>query len=192
LNVIHYLFFTLLLAQTAPPSPDPATCPMHAQHMSDAAATANTDHKHGAAVDTRHDTFGMPHDGVRHSFRLFRTGGAIELQSTSDDAKRVDAIREHLRAVAADFTKADFEKPLFVHGTMPEGVAEMVRLRGKIEYKFHELPKGGEVRISTEDPAALEAVHKFLGFQVVEHRTGTAARSNRSVRARRPTGNGGL
>jgi hypothetical protein len=34
------------------------------------------------------------------------------------------------------------------------------------------LPKGGEVRISTKNAAALEAVHKFLRFQVVEHRTG--------------------
>jgi hypothetical protein len=170
--MIHYLFFTLLLAQTAPATPDPATCPMHAQHMAEAATTANADDEHGAAVDTRHDTFGMPHDGVRHSFRLLRTGGVIELQSTGDDAKRVAAIREHLRSVAADFTKADFEKPLFVHGTMPDGVSEMVRLHEAIEYKFHELPKGGEVRISTKDPAALEAVHKFLRFQVVEHRTG--------------------
>jgi TusA-related sulfurtransferase len=165
LNVIHYLFFTLLLAQTAD------TCPMHEQHMREASA-ARSDHEHGAAVDTRHDTFGMPHDGVRHSFRLLRTGGVIELQATTDDAAVTRAIREHLRSVAADFTKADFEKPLFVHGTMPEGVSDMVRLRGAIEYKFEELPRGGEVRISTKDPAALEAVHKFLKFQVEEHRTG--------------------
>jgi hypothetical protein len=151
--------FVLLLATT-----DPATCPMHAQHMSEAA--------HGAEVDTRHDEFGMPHDGVRHSFKLRSNGGVIELQSIETDAKTIAAIREHLRSVTKDFDAGNFEKPLFVHGKMPDGVDGMRQRRAAIAYSFHELERGGEIRIATKDAAALSAIHEFLRFQISDHRTG--------------------
>jgi hypothetical protein len=35
-----------------------------------------------------------------------------------------------------------------------------------------ETPKGGRVNIVTTDAAALGAVHEFLKYQIVEHKTG--------------------
>lgn len=171
--MIPYLLFVLFATQaaTAPAAtpPDPATCPMHAQHMKQ---VASNDADHGSGVDNRHDSFGMAHDAVRHSFRLLRTGGVIELQTIETDEKAMTAIREHLRSVANDFTAGDFEKPLFVHGHKPDGVEIMAQRRDTIHYTFHELPRGGEVRIRTNDAEALAAIHQFLRFQITEHRTG--------------------
>src|SRR5215212_2461700 len=64
-----------------------ASCPMHAQHMAEAAAkdrvAADGSAGHGQEVDSRHDTFGMPHNGSTHSFRLFAHGGVIEPRANS-------------------------------------------------------------------------------------------------------------
>lgn len=143
-------------------------CPMHAQHMSGADGSA----EHGADVDHRHDTFGMPHTASTHSFRLFADGGAVELRANDkEDADAVAAIRAHLKHVAGQFANADFSTPAFVHGTAPDGVASMERLRASITYRYEPLPAGGRIRIVTKSAEALAAVHDFLRFQVTEHRT---------------------
>jgi hypothetical protein len=48
----------------------------------------------------------------------------------------------------------------------------MTRLKDRITYQYEDTPLGGRVRIVTRDAAALAAVHAFLHFQIVDHRTG--------------------
>jgi hypothetical protein len=48
----------------------------------------------------------------------------------------------------------------------------MKGLREKIEYSFEETPAGGRVVIATADQESLAAVHRFLRFQIQEHKTG--------------------
>ncbi len=170
-----------------------ADCPMHAQHMAqqqaatDAAAkeadaahahgTADGSAGHGAEVDSRHDQFGMAHQATRHSFRLFADGGAIELRANSEDDKTtIEMIRKHLQEVCAQFTTGNFTTPAFVHGTAPDGVGAMQKAGDAIVYRFEPLPAGGRIRMTTKSPGALQAVHEFLGFQVVEHRTGDSGK----------------
>ncbi len=165
-----------LLASSAAAGDDPmASCPMHAQHMAAAKAghgKADGSAEHGAGVDGRHDTFGMSHATSTHSFRLFADGGAIELRAKdAGDRATIDAIRTHLQQVAAQFKNADFSTPAFVHGTKPDGVAQMERVRGDIRYRYEPLDAGGRIRITTKSAEALAAIHDFLRFQVTEHRT---------------------
>lgn len=158
----------LLLMMSEPQS----HCPMHAKHTA-AAAAADGSHKHGKEVDRRHDTFGMSHASTRHNFRLFRDGGAIELRANdAADAKTVGVIREHLQAIAAEFTKGEFSTPAFVHGKTPHGVDDMKRLGAAIAYRYETLPEGGRIRLTGKDPGAVAAIHSFMKFQVIEHRTG--------------------
>jgi len=160
------LAFTLLLA-----TQDPATCPMHAEHMKQK-AQADGSAEHGKDVDHRHDAFGMAHTASTHSFRLFADGGAIELRANAaDDTATLTAIRNHLREIVEEFNAADFKTPAFVHGYTPAGVETMARLRGDISYEYQQLPAGGRIRITTKSADALAAVHDFLRFQVTEHRT---------------------
>ncbi len=169
--VMHFLFAA---------AGDPATCPMHAQHMAEAAAAGGTaasgDASHGHDVDMRHDALtGFSHEVSRHSFRLFATGGAIELHADhADDAKTIAAIRTHLRSVAMSFEAADYSNSLFVHGHAGDGLDTMKRMKSDIHYRFEEVPDGARVLIVTTNPEALGAVHQFLKFQVVEHRTGNS------------------
>ena len=143
-------------------------CPLHAQHMA-----ADGSKAHGAEVDGRHDSLGVSHDQTRHSFRLFADGGAIELRvNAGAGADVVEAIRSHLQMVAKQFAANDFTTPMFVHGKTPDGIPEMQRLHDQISFRYEALPAGARVRITTSSPEALAAVHEFLRFQVVEHRTG--------------------
>jgi hypothetical protein len=167
-------------AQAAAPADPMASCPMHAQHVAAAqgdaakaaASSGDGSTAHGRDVDSRHDSFGMPHTGSTHSFRLFANGGAIELRADSaDDHAAIERIRKHLEEVAVQFNAADFSTPAFVHGHSPDGVAEMQRRRGEIAYRYEPLERGGRIRITTKSSAALASVHAFLRFQVTEHRT---------------------
>ena len=164
------LTFLLLLA-----TQDPATCPMHAKHM--AAAKADGSAEHGKEVDHRHDSFGMPHTGSTHSFRLFADGGAIELRANdAGDAETVAAIRTHLQEIDREFDQANFKTPMFVHDKTPAGVEDMARLKSDLSYDYQEFAAGGRIRITAKSPAALAAVHEFLRFQVVEHRTANSGK----------------
>jgi len=157
---------------------DEHPCPMHAQHMAAAKAKAaepvhaDGSAEHGRHVDGRHDTFGMSHTQSTHSFRLFADGGAIELRATnSNDEATVAAIRGHLQEIGAEFVKADFSTPQFVHGYTPDGVAQLEKLGKHISYRYERVDGGGRIRITTKNAEALAAVHAFLRFQVIEHRT---------------------
>lgn len=142
-----------------------ADCPMHAQHMSAAAAKG---------VDERGDKgMGFSHAKTTHHFRILDDGGAIEVTANdpADQTSR-DQIRKHLAQIAEAFSAGNFKTPMFVHAQMPDGAAVMQQMKTNIRYTYEELETGGRVRISTADPKALAATHKFLRFQIKEHRTG--------------------
>ena len=113
---------------------------------------------------------GFPQDAAKHTFRLFSDGGAIEIRGT--DPKTVEAIRTHLTEISKSFAAGDFTKPKAIHDRLPDGAAEMKQLRDSIAYRFEEIESGGRVRIATKDPKALDAIHRFLRFQIAEHHTG--------------------
>jgi len=107
-----------------------------------------------------------------HRFEDLPDGGRIELQRNRPDSAGVVAIREHLRAIAEAFAKGDFAAPALVHaGTVP-GAHAMAEKHRAIRYQYRPLPLGGEVRISTGDAEALQAIHTFLDFQRREHWAG--------------------
>ena len=65
-----------------------------------------------------------------------------------------------------------FVAPMLVHDTNVPGTSEMAAMKDRLSYRFIETPNGGRVDIMTKDPDALAAVHKFLRFQISDHRTG--------------------
>jgi hypothetical protein len=139
-----------------------ADCPMHDAHM------------HAAEVDSRGDqAMGFSHETTKHTFKLQKDGGSIEITANSaDDAKSISAIRNHLQTISKVFAIGDFAKPEFIHGQMPDGADVMRERKDSIHYRYEERPAGARVVITTEDAKALSAVHSFLRFQITEHRTG--------------------
>jgi len=136
-----------------------SSCPMH-----DAHAKMN---------DRGEKAMGFSQTATTHHFLLKSNGGVIqvEVNDPSDSANR-DNIRVHLEHIAKAFQDGDFDIPMFVHGAIPPGEPEMKSLRKSIRYSFEETPNGGRVVISTADKDALDAIHRFLRFQIEEHKTG--------------------
>lgn len=106
-----------------------------------------------------------------HKFDDLADGGRIELQRArrEGDAVGVRAIRDHLRAIARAFSTGDFSTPAFVHMRDVPGTKDMAARRAFIRYRFAALPRGGQLRITTTDSSALQAVHRFLAFQRDDH-----------------------
>jgi hypothetical protein len=123
--------------------------------------------KHGA------EAMGFDQEKTTHHFRLLRDGGVVEVQANDpQDAATVELIRLHLRQQAKSFAQGDFAAPRHTHGKVPPGVATIKRLSREITHQFKETERGGELRITSANPAAVAAIHKFLRFQIGDHRTG--------------------
>ena len=131
---------------------------------------------HHAAVDARGaHVMGFDQARTVHHFRLYADGGAIDVavKDAADVANR-DAIRRHLPHVASMFADGHFDAPMLVHATSVPGTPELARLKAAVTYRYVETPGGGRVDIVTTDAEALAAVHRFLAFQIADHRTGDA------------------
>jgi hypothetical protein len=157
--------FTLSLLVLAMPvfAQDMKDCPMHAQHAS-----------HQAVVESHGDqAMDFPHDKTTHHFRLLSDGGAIEVTvNDSSEKANTSAIHSHLTHIAMMFGNGDFSTPMFIHEGVPPGVTTMKLMKSAIRYTYEEIPTGGRVRIQSDDPIALAAIHDFLRFQINEHQTG--------------------
>lgn len=108
-----------------------------------------------------------------HVFESLADGGRIELQRDVDDSTGVRVIREHMREVARRFAAGDFSFSEAVHANHEiPGVAALRAAREAVRYSYRELPRGGEVRLTSSDERLVKAIHEFLAFQNSDHRTG--------------------
>lgn len=134
-------------------------CPMHAAHTQ--------------MNERGEKAMGFSQTATTHHFLLNSNGGVIQAEAKdSADAASRNEIRMHLGHIAKAFQSGDFDIPMFVHDTVPPGVPEMKRLQKQIRYSFEETPTGGRVVITSTDKEALNAIHRFLRFQIEEHKTG--------------------
>jgi hypothetical protein len=109
----------------------------------------------------------------QHIFEPLPNGGRVVLQRKETDPAGEATIRAHMRTIASAFSRGDFALPDFVHATAEvPGTATMKRLQKDIAYTARDLPGGGEVVISSPNPAAIAAIHEFLAFQRMDHRAG--------------------
>ena len=107
-----------------------------------------------------------------HKFDALADGGRIELQRDENDTRDVQTIRAHLKEVMAAFQQGDFRVPGFVHAQEVPGTKEMAAKRALIQYAYSDLPRGGQIRLTTSDAGALRAIHEFMAFQRHDHRAG--------------------
>lgn len=108
-----------------------------------------------------------------HVFEDSPDGGRVVLErADASDTADIATIRAHMRDIAVAFRAGDFTKPFQVHAQTVPGTAEMTARKGAITYEARDLPRGGEVRIRTADPAATAAIHEFLKFQREQHHAG--------------------
>ncbi len=116
---------------------------------------------------------GFSHETTTHHFRLYQSGGAIEVSANDPkDLNSRDQIRMHLSHIVMMFSQGDFNVPMFIHDKKPSGVSTMSKLRDQIHYQLEETPQGARIEIVSKNKEALQAIHDFLRFQISDHKTG--------------------
>jgi hypothetical protein len=144
--------------------------PAAAQGEHDQHRRADSDTGFAAMQERGEAAMGVDQYTSTHRFEDLPDGGRIELQRDASDHAGVAEIRSHLQRIAKAFAAGYFNVPGFVHAGEVPGTSVMRQRKERIGYRYSPLPGGGEVRITTKDPAARRAVHEFLAFQRREHR----------------------
>ena len=131
------------------------------------------DHHHQGVMQRGQQAMGFDQEKTTHHFRLTSDGGYVQVQANAaDDTANRDHIRMHLQEVAKKFAAGDFSAPELTHDRVPPGVPTMQTMKSAINYQYEELERGGRLLISSADPKAVAAIHKFLKFQIEDHQTG--------------------
>ncbi len=175
-GAVVWLIVSAVPAAAQHPSPDSTRSHAHHAgghaHESGHGTEAGQDTSFAALQQRGRAAMGVDQHTSTHVFDALEDGGRIELQRDVDDPAGVAVIRAHLRDIAVRFEAGDFSIPGMVHAQEVPGTRVMAAKRDAIDYVFRELPRGGEVRIRTSDPDAAAAIHEFLAFQRMDHRSG--------------------
>ena len=137
-----------------------------------AACHPKTDESFSAMLARGRTVMGVDQYTSIHRFESLADGGRIELQRQVDDSVGIAQIRQHLRGIAVAFKAGQFDSPTTVHARVVPGTAVMTTRRDAITYAYGDLPRGGEVRITSQDTVAIAAIHQFLAFQRSDHHVG--------------------
>jgi hypothetical protein len=115
---------------------------------------------------------GFSQDATTHHFRLFKDGGEMLVEANDpNDKASIEQIRIHMSHLVNMFSNGNFNAPTFIHGSNPPGVATMTRLKSDIRYTVTETDRGARIRILTSSSETTDAVHAFLLFQIIDHKT---------------------
>lgn len=117
-----------------------------------------------------HQAMGVDQYSSMHHFESLGDGGRITLERAADDTAGANQIRRHMQSIATAFAQGNFEIPGFVHDREVPGTKVMAARRGRIRYSVALLPRGAQLRIHSNDPIAIGAIHEFLAFQRRDHR----------------------
>jgi hypothetical protein len=137
-----------------------------------ATASAQTDSAFAALQARGKMAMGVDQYASAHQFDVTADGGRIALQMKDDDSLSVAQIRAHLKLIEHAFQAGDFSTPEFVHLRAMPGTAVMSAKKDMIKYTYADIPRGGEVRITTSDPDALAAIRDFIKAQRGDHEAG--------------------
>jgi hypothetical protein len=126
-------------------------------------------------VERGDHVMGFSHEKTTHHFLLYSNGGEINVSANqAGDKTSIDQIRMHLGHIAKMFAAGNFNAPMLIHDTNPPGVPTMTRLKDDIRYDYAETENGARMRLTTSNAQAVDAIHAFLLFQIIDHHTGDA------------------
>jgi hypothetical protein len=139
------------------------------------APKSNQGTRQDGVVQRGDHVMGFSHEATTHHFHLLKDGGEIIVTANDpNDKASIEQVRTHLSHIVGMFSSGNFNAPMLIHDTNPPGVATMTRLKSDIRYTIFEIPQGAKIQIETSSPETTDAVHAFLLFQIVDHKTGDA------------------
>lgn len=132
-----------------------------------------------AADKTRQETVAergvdvMPFDlkATTHIFTKRKMGGIQQVVvKNASDAAQIGLIREHLKKIAAQFSKGDFSGPTHIHEAEMPGLAELKAAQpAEIKIHYRKLKTGAEIIYSSKNPKLVAALHQWFDAQLADH-----------------------
>lgn len=109
-------------------------------------------------------------DATTHVFEP-RDDGLVQRVTADDpdDAEQVALVREHLADEAERFAAGDLDDPAAIHGDEMPGLAELEAGHAGIDVRYAEIPAGGRISYTTDDPDLVAALHAWGDAQVSDH-----------------------
>jgi hypothetical protein len=141
-----------------------------AMHGGSDPAKTSQDSAFSALQERGRMAMGVDQYASAHRFDVLPDGGRIALEMKDSDSLSVAQIRAHMKLIEHAFQAGDFSTPSFVHMREMPGTRIMTRNKALIRYSYADLPRGGEVRITSTDPESLAAIKQFLTAQRGDHR----------------------
>jgi hypothetical protein len=114
----------------------------------------------------------MPFDlnATTHVFTKTTNGGIQRvIAKDANDSGQISLIRDHLRAIRAQFTQGDFSGPTHIHGASMPGLAELKETRSQASVQYREINTGAELVYSSENPQLVSAIHRWFDAQLSDH-----------------------
>lgn len=108
-------------------------------------------------------------DRTQHRFDKRPGGGVQGVLSKDGDAEQIGLIREHLRAEAVRFAVGQFASPAAIHGSDMPGLKRLATHSGGLDVVYADVPRGGEIRFTSADPALITALHEWFDAQLADH-----------------------
>ena len=108
-------------------------------------------------------------DATTHVFEKLEAGGLQTVVADADDPEQVSLIREHLSEEAERFARGNFHDPAMIHGADMPGLHALATGHDRLRVQYREVPRGAEIRYSSEDPALVRALHEWFDAQLRDH-----------------------
>jgi hypothetical protein len=109
-------------------------------------------------------------DATMHQFGPAEDGTVQTVVALDpDDEEQVTLIREHLEEEAARFSEGDYNDPAAIHGEDMAGLAELSAGADAIAVAADDLPSGGRITFSTDDPDLVDALRRWAEAQTEDH-----------------------
>jgi hypothetical protein len=146
-----------------------AACGKEPAAVTERGAAARADTGYAGVQSRGQAAMGVDQYTSTHIFEALPDGGRIELQRDEEDSLGAIQIQRHMRQIAASFAAGDFHLPGFVHARIVPGTEVMAAHRSEIAYSVEDLPRGAALRLRSDTPSVVRAIHDFLQFQRKDH-----------------------
>lgn len=114
----------------------------------------------------------MPFDlnATTHVFTKTTNGGVQQvIAKDANDSGQISLVRNHLKAIRAQFAKGDFSGPTHIHGAGMPGLAELEEAPSEVSVQYREINTGAELVYSSENPRLVSAIHRWFDAQLSDH-----------------------
>lgn len=104
-----------------------------------------------------------------HRFVPGPRGGMQIVTVRNGDARQIQLVRAHLRKEAKAFARGDFADPAAIHGGTMPGLATLHAHARAVRVAYADIPNGGRITYTSDDPALIAAIHSWFKAQVSDH-----------------------